>query len=41
MAVHRPNSIDIDPERQYDESTLASSRTGSLKKYLVSLDIKI
>ena len=36
MEEHPPTSIDIDPERQYDESTLDSSRSGSLKSSVVT-----
>ena len=36
MAKHPPTSMDIDPEIQYDKSTLAISRTGSRKSTVVT-----
>ena len=36
MAEHPTNSIYIEPEIQYDYSTLDSSKTGSLNIYVVT-----
>ena len=36
MTEQPPTSISIGPKRQYNESTLSSSRTGSLKNTVVT-----